>query len=455
MHLPCPLYRHLILALLAAAFFYPETAAAEDATPRPNIVVILADDLGIGDLGCFGQKVLKTPALDAMAAEGIRFTQFYTGGAEDSMSRCVMLTGRHSGRAALRGGAGKGAIIPPGDQTAASLLKTAGYATACIGKWGIGAPDKLTAPNEAGFDHFFGQLNSSTPLVRDGKVVQPAGETTNPPAKADHAPTLLLEDALSFVRAHQKTPFFLYLALNSPRATQARDLGEFANAEWPEPEKAFAAAVRDVDQSAARIVALLKELAIEKNTLVIFTSDAGPHEEGGHKADFFDSNGVYRGISGDVTEGGIRVPMIAWWPGVIAPGSENDRQWYLGDLISTAAELAGVKPPEGLDSDSLVTALRTPPTGDKWKRKGRLYWESLTGETEQTLRFGKWKAMRSPILTGTVRLYDMSHDYGEKRDHTSRPDLTNHATNLLNASRQPDADVQPAKPSEKAEAAPR
>ena len=403
-----------------AAALYCVTAsfgAEPDLSRRPNIVVILADDLGYGDLGCFGQKMLKTPALDAIAAEGMRFTQFYAGSANDAASRCVLLTGRHAGHAAVRGNSPKLVMIPPGQPTVASLLKGAGYATACVRNSAAGSAHGFTEPKALGFDH-----------------VPTSSE-------ADDASDMLVENGLQFIRGHQKVPFFLYLALDAPaHGARVDDLGEFADEDWPDAEKRFAAMVRDLDRHVGRVAGLLKELGLATNTLVIFTSDNGPHETGGHKAEFFDSNGKFRGIKGGLTEGGIRVPMIAWWPGTVPAGAENDRQWYVGDLLATAAELAGVKPPERLDSDSFVAALRGQPSQDQWKRKSRLYWECYDGATAQAVRFGKWKAMRAPMFTGPIELYDLSNDRGEIRNYAQRrPDLAKHATNLLNEEHESDA----------------
>jgi arylsulfatase A-like enzyme len=272
--------------------------------------------------------------------------------------RGVLLTGKHVGRAVVRGNSLKPIVIQPGQPTVASVLKAAGYTTGCIGKWGVGTPDNLTNPNDVGFDHFFGYVNmwhahNSYPefLIRNGKVEPLKNEVGAewkkfqdpklPDAgrgvaekRVQYAPKLFVDDALRFIRAHQREPFFLYLALNTPHANneagakgmEVPDLGEFAAKDWPEPEKGFAAIVRNLDRDTGRLLDLLKELRIAENTLVIFSSDNGPHQEGGHKADFFHSNGKFRGIKRDLTEGGIRVPMIAWWPGTIAAGGENDRQ---------------------------------------------------------------------------------------------------------------------------------
>ncbi len=344
---------------------------------RPNIVMILADDLGYSDLGCFGQKTLKTPRLDEMAKQGMRFTQFYAGCTVCAPSRCVLLTGRHGGRVVVRGNSTEPIVIQPGQPTVASVLKQAGYATACVGKWGVGTPDNLTNPNDVGFGHFFGYVNmwhahNFYPefLIRNGAVVplknivgekwKEFQDPTLPQTgrgvavkREQYAPDLLLDEALGFIREHRERPFFLYFAMNVPHANneagsagmEVPDLGEFAAMDWPEPEKGFAAMIRNIDRDTGRILDLLQELNIADNTLVIFTSDNGPHQEGGHQADFFDSNGPLRGYKRDLTEGGIRVPTIAWWPGTIAAGGEDDAHWYFGDLMATAAELAGVEPP--------------------------------------------------------------------------------------------------------------
>ncbi len=438
---------------------------------QPNIVLILADDLGYGDLGCFGQKTLKTPRLDAMAKQGMRFTQFYAGCTVCAPSRSVLMTGKHMGRTVVRGNSTKPIVIQPGTPTLASVLKKAGYQTACIGKWGIGTPDNFTNPNDVGFDHFFGYVNmwhahNFYPewLIRNGKVVKlknevapkwkkfqdpqsPTGGRGVANKKVEYAPDLFIDDALRFIRESKDKPFFLYFAMNAPHANneagkagmEVPDLGEFAHKDWPEPEKGFAAMIRNIDRDTGRIIDLLKELKIDQKTLVIFTSDNGPHQEGGHHADFFDSNGKLRGIKRDLTEGGIRVPTIAWWPGTIKPGGEDDAHWYFGDVMATAAELAGIDAPQDIDSDSFAGPLRGQPREKRWSRKSKMYWEFYERGSAQAVRFGKWKAIRKPMFTGDIELYDMSNDAGEKRDYAKRrPDLARHAKNLLDKMHEPD-----------------
>jgi len=462
--------RSVLLLVLSPLAVLSQPPADTANNRKPNLVIILADDLGYGDLGCFGQTMLKTPHLDQMAKDGMRLTQFYAGGGSGVPSRCVLLSGKHGGRAAIRGNTTSPAGLPVDQPTVASLLKKEGYATACIGQWGLGPEAKLTAPNDAGFDHFFGAVNlphANNPypefLIRNGKVEAlkneaapewkkwqdpklPHGGKGVAAKNVDYAPALIVSDALSFIRDNQKKPFFLYLALTAPHANgaagekglDAPDLGEFAAKDWPAAEKGFAAQVRDLDRDIGRVLGLLRELKLDQNTLVLFTSDNGPHNECGHKAEFFHSTGKMRGVKGELFEGSIRMPTIAWWPGTVTPDTQNDLQWYVGDLMATAADLSGAQIPAGLDSDSLVATLKGGEEKDKWKRKSPLYWETYDGKTAEAVRFGKWKAIRSPMVTGEIELYDMSNDTVEKRDYSKRRlDLTKHATNLLNKHHQP------------------
>ena len=459
----------LLIAVVASLFPGPVRAVGEKRPP--NIVLILADDLGYGDLGCFGQKVLKTPRLDAMAAQGMRFTQFYAGSTVCAPSRSVLMTGRHMGRTVVRGNSTKPIVLREHHPTVASVLKKAGYRTACIGKWGLGTPDKLSNPNDVGFDHFFGYVDmwhahNFYPefLIRNGEVQQLRNEVAprwksfqepgRPQAgrgvaikRVDYAPDLFIAEVEKFIRDSHREPFFLFHSLNTPHANneagskgmEVSDLGEFSDKDWPAPEKGFAAMIRNIDRDAGRILDLLKELKIEKDTLVIFSSDNGPHQEGGHRADFFDSNGPLRGTKRDLTEGGIRVPTIAWWPGTIDPGAEDDAHWYFGDLMATCAELAGVEPPANIDSDSFVAPLRGEPREKRWDRKSLMYWEFYERGSAQAVRFGKWKAIRKPMFTGKIELYDMSNDPGEKHDYSMRrPDLTRQAAGLMDRAHEGD-----------------
>ncbi|RZO17338.1 MAG: N-acetylgalactosamine-6-sulfatase, partial [Verrucomicrobiaceae bacterium] len=273
----------------------------------PNIVLILADDLGYGDLGCFGQKVLKTPRLDTMAKEGMKLTQFYAGCTVCAPSRSVLLTGRHMGRTVVRGNSTNPIVIKPGQHTLASVLKKADYATACVGKWGVGTPDNFTNPNDVGFDHFYGYINmwhahNFYPefLIRNGKVerlqneVAPKWKRWQDPKlpqagrgvavkKVQYAPDLFTKDAVRFIKENKEKPFFLYFAMNVPHTNneagnqgmEVPDIGEFAKEEWPEPEKGFAAMIQNIDRDVGQILDLITELDLAKDTLILFTSDNG------------------------------------------------------------------------------------------------------------------------------------------------------------------------------------
>ncbi len=461
--------RKYIIAAIFCLFFPHTISFAKER--KPNIILILADDLGYGDLGCFGQKTLKTPRLDTMAKEGMKLTQFYAGCTVCAPSRSVLMTGKHMGRTTVRGNSTKPIVIKPGQQTLATVLKKANYSTACIGKWGIGTPDNFTNPNDVGFDHFYGYINmwhahNFYPefLIRNGKIemlqneVAPKWKRWQDPKiaqagqgvaikKVQYAPDLFTQDALRFIRENEENPFFLYFAMNVPHTNneagnqgmEVPDIGEFAEKNWPEPEKGFATMIKNIDRDVGQIIDLVNELNLASNTLVIFTSDNGPHQEGGHRADFFNSSGPFRGMKRDLTEGGIRVPTIAWWPGKIKANTTNDHQWYFGDFMKTFAELAGTKAPEDIDSDSFLSTLQGNPPKKQWVRKSQLYWEFLERGSAQAVRFGKWKALRKPMFTGPIQLYDLSFDHEEKKDHAKlRPDLVKYAKNLLDQSHEPD-----------------
>jgi uncharacterized sulfatase len=456
----------------------PPAADADQQPARPpNIVLILADDLGYGDVGCFGQEKLKTPRLDAMAAEGMRFTQFYAGAPVCAPSRCVLLTGRHTGRCSIRGNSsrtGRPVSLAADEPTLATVLKKAGYTTGCVGKLGLGTSTDIDAPRTHGFDHFYGYLNNGHAhncfpefLYRNGAVDRlrnvlapqwsqrqdPVANITNAgrgvaEKKIDYAPDLLAADALRFIRDHKDRPFFLLFALNTPHANnegenagmEVPDYGEFAGEAWPDAEKGFATMIRHMDRDVGRILDLLQELQLADDTLVLFTSDNGPHAEGGHDPEFFASNGRLRGIKRDLLEGGIRVPTIAWWPGVIPPGSVSDVPWYHGDVLATAAELAAAEVPDGASGDSFVSAMKGTAESQPWARKSPLYWEFYEGAGAQAVRFGTWKAIRTPIFTGAVQLFDISNDAAESHDHSQRrPDITRHASSLLDRHHTPDA----------------
>jgi len=425
--------RSFILIVIAAFAFNTATAQT-----KPNIIFIQADDLGYGDLSCYGQRKFKTPNIDRLAAEGLRFTQYYAGGTVCAPSRSALMTGQHTGHTRIRGNA-RYPLLPE-DVTVAEVLKSApgapggGYKTALIGKWGLGEAGTTGVPNRQGFDYFFGYLNQRhahnyypTFLWRDEERVnlrnvvpdedeEGSGNSTN---RVDYTHDLMAEEALRFIEGNSGGPFFLYLAFTIPHANneaknkgmEVPDLGEFANKDWPDQEKAKAAMITRMDRDVGRLMALLKKLGIDDNTLVFFTSDNGPHREGGADPDFFDSNGPLRGIKRDLYEGGIRAPMIARWPKRIKAGAKSDQVWAHWDFLPTAAEVAGVKPPANIDGISMLNAL----LGLRQRNHEFLYWEFHERGFAQAVRMGDWKAVRKSA-DSPLELYDLKNDLGEQSD---------------------------------------
>lgn len=452
------------LVLVCCAWF-PTSGMAAD--PKPNIIFVLADDLGYGDLGCYGGAVIQTPCLDRMSAEGMRFTDFYAGSTVCAPSRCVLMTGRHLGNARVRGNAANPMhqSLLAEDVTVAEALKTAGYTTALIGKWGLGEPGTPGLPNDQGFDYFFGYLSQthahnyypeSLWLNRE-KVflrneVQQIGSGLGGAAtkKVDYSHDLFVADALQYIRDHQAAPFFLYLALTTPHANnEARgahgdgqevpDYGQYADLDWPNPDKGQAAMVSRMDRDMGRIFDLLKALDLDERTLVIFSSDNGPHREGGNDLERFRPSGPFRGIKRALYEGGIRVPMIARWPGRVPEGSTSSHIGYFGDWMATACEIAGIAPPEeGLDSISFLPAL-TGRAGEQAKHP-YLYWEFYEQGSRQAVRDGVWKAIRQPMFEGVIELYRLDLDPGEERDLASgHPEVVRSMGALMDAAHTPSA----------------
>ncbi|UCH36678.1 MAG: arylsulfatase [Armatimonadota bacterium] len=392
---------------------------------KPNIIFILADDLGYGNLGCYGQKLVKTPELDRMAAEGIRFTQHYAGSTVCAPARCALMTGLHTGHARVRGNA----RVPllPEDVTVAEVLKSAGYATGIVGKWGLGEPDTTGVPNRQGFDYWFGYLNQGHAhnyypdyLWRNEERVEIPGNADGKQGVYSH--DLFTDEALDFVTRSKDNPFFLYLAYTIPHANnelsretgdgmEVPDYGPYAGESWPQVEKGFAAMVTRMDRDVGRLVSLLQEHGIDEDTVILFTSDNGPHREGGHNPEFFNDSGPLRGMKRDLYEGGIRVPMIARWPGKIRPGTVSDQVWAFWDFLPTAAEIAGAEPPAGIDGISMLPAL----LGKSQKNAEHLYWEFFEGGFQQAVRVGDWKAVRRPPYAG-IELYDLANDLREEHN---------------------------------------
>lgn len=428
----------VILATLALA----GTAQAQ-GTRRPNIIYILADDLGYAELGCYGQKKIRTPNLDKMAAQGLRFKQHYAGNAVCAPSRCVLMTGLHSGHAQIRNNR---ETKPDGQQpiaadtlTIARLLKNAGYVTGMIGKWGLGMHDSTGDPQKQGFDHFFGyncqrhaHNHYPTFIWRNAQKVPLEGN----PGKAtgaQHTHDLFEKEALEFIRKNKDKPFFLYLPFTIPHvALQVPDdsLAEYKG-KWDDPpylgkkgyqphdhpRAAYAGMVTRMDRTIGRILDLLRELGLDDDTVVLFSSDNGPTHDGvgGSDSVFFLSAGLLRGFKGSLFEGGVRVPMIARWPGRIPPGRTTDLISGFQDVLPTLCEIAGAKAPEKLDGISMVPTL----LGKGTQRQHEfLYWEFPGYGGQQAVRLGDWKAIRQNMNKGNmqVQLFNLASDVGETTD---------------------------------------
>ena len=459
-------------ALLLALLTPLESLAAP--ARQPNLIWIMADDLGYGDLGCYGQKVTVTPHLDRMASEGLRFTQFYAGATVCAPSRSVLMTGRHHGRTRVRGNAGQtnpaAQALREGDTTVADALRSAGYATALIGKWGLGdvGAAERGLPRRHGFDHFFGYLNQThahnhfpdflwrneEKISLPNKVtpvgpVPGAGYATEAVVFADD---LFADEALKFVANHQQRPFFLYWSMVIPHANNERsrelkngahvpDFGPYAGKDWPEPDKGQAAMITRMDSYVGRMLAHLRNLGLAENTLVIFTSNNGPHNESNHDLPRFQPSGPLNGIKRSLTDGGIRVPAIAWWPGTVRPGVSGHVA-YFGDWFATAAELAGATSPADLDSVSFAPTLRG---AAKQPVHEFLYWEfHERGFSQAALYQGRWKGIRERSLSAPVALYDLREDVGERTNVASRhPEIAARIDAYLKTARSDSPDWKP------------
>ncbi len=442
-------------------------ASAAAQAPRPNIIFILADDLGYGELGSYGQKKIKTPHLDRMAAEGMRFTQFYAGNTVCAPSRSVLMTGLHMGRTRVRGNAGGRNMLAQtlrtGDTTVAHVLQRAGYATTLVGKWGLGEVGSEGEPTKMGFDDYFGFLNQTHAhnhfpnfLLRDGKKVPlandlvPVGETEGAGYSVQrvvYADDVCAQEALATITRLKDRTFFLYVSLVTPHANNERsrvlgegnevpDHGIYAKEPWPETARNHAAMVSRLDRDVGELLGHLKKLGLDERTLVMFSSDNGPHKEGGPDYDpaFFEVSGPLTGLKRSLTDGGIRVPFLARWPGKIRAGAVSDHVGYFGDLMATWAELGGGKTPEKLDSISLVPTLLGRGAQPKHPH---LYWEFYEqGVSQAVLIEGRWKALRLRSLTAPVQLFDLHNDIAEKTDVAAKhPALVARALEIFRTDR--------------------
>lgn len=432
----------VLLSLLLSA---PGTVAAAE---RPNVIFILADDLGYGDLGSYGQTVIQTPELDRMAGDGIRFTHFYAGATVCAPSRSVLMTGQHTGHTHVRGNAGgpdmTAQSLRDEDVTVAEVLKSAGYSTALFGKWGLGEVGLEGHPLKQGFDTFFGYLNQvhahnyypeflwrglqKAPLSnRVQRVPRTYGGFRGGWAteRNEYSHDVIMREAMTWLQEQRESPFFLYLSLTIPHANnegtrgvgdgaEVPEYGAYDREDWPNPDKGQAAMITRMDRDVGALLGQLAELGIDEKTLVMFSSDNGPHNESNHDLLRFRPSGELRGIKRDLYDGGIRVPFVAWWPGRIQPGRVSDHIGYFGDLMATVADLSGADTPAGTDSVSFLPTLLG--QANEQETHEYLYWEFYEGGSAQAVRLGRWKGVRKPMFTGRIELYDVLRDPAETYD---------------------------------------
>jgi arylsulfatase A-like enzyme len=461
-----------LLLLTACSGVANKTVVVQAKPTQPNIIYILADDLGYGDLSCYGQERFLTPNIDRLATSGMLFTQHYSGATVCAPSRSALMTGLHTGHTFIRGNQ---EVMPEGQhplpdsiRTLAEAMKEAGYVTGAFGKWGLGFPGSEGDPNNQGFDTFFGYncqrlghhyypyhlRSNQDSLVLDANVGQQKGM---------YAPDLIHERTMAFLEANKDTSFFLYVPsiiphaeLIAPDSILESYLGKYQpetpysgldggpgyrNGRYESqstPHAAFVAMVRILDRQVGEIVRLVEELGIADNTLIIFTSDNGPHREGGADPDYFDSNGPYRGTKRDLYDGGIRVPMIAAWPGKIAAGSRSGHISAFWDIFPTFADLAAAEGPATTDGISMVPTLLA--QGEQPQHE-YIYWEFHEKGGRQAVRQGKWKAVRYNIQkdpNSALQLYNLEEDPGEEHDlATGFPDKELELRQLMDGARTP------------------
>ena len=426
----------LVLLALAASSFTDPSYAAPSSAEKPNIIYILLDDAGYGDLGCYGQRKFSTPNIDRLATEGMKFTDHYSGSTVCAPTRCSLLTGLHTGHCFVRGNK---EVMPEGQSpmpadtiTIPRLLQEAGYATGMFGKWGLGAPGSTSDPAKH-FHRFYGyncqrEAHTYYPLHlwSDDQKVALDGKT--------YSHDLIMTEALKFVRTNRERSFFCYMSVTIPHAAMhvpeestapfrktfaefENKIGKYRGPVVRNPVAAFAGMMTRLDQGVGELLALLQQLGLDDKTLVMLSSDNGPHKEGGHMPDFFDSNGPFRGHKRDLYEGGIRVPLLARWPGTITAGATSDLMSAHWDMLPTFCELANAETPTGLDGISIVPTLLG---NDEEQRPHEfLYWEFTERGKSQAARIGKWKGVRVNLKKNpdaAIELYDLATDIAESND---------------------------------------
>jgi arylsulfatase A len=454
----------IAVATIIVAITLSTGSATSVAQRKPNIIFIHADDLGYGDLSCYGQQKFQTPNIDRLASEGARFTDYYSGNTVCAPSRAALMTGFHSGHGYIRG---NGDIpLRPEDVTVGEVLKGAGYKTAVIGKWGLGTADTTGRPDKQGFDESFGFLDHTHAHRQYTDHLWKNGEVFKVDLEKDYVSDLFAQAALDFIAKNKANPFFIYLAFTVPHAeirapeeVVKPHRGKFAEAPFTnakadavathppsrvrrptigyrsqaEPYATFAGMVTRMDDQVGQLMTKLKELGLDKDTIIFFTSDNGPHKEGGANPEYFDSNGPLRGIKRDMYDGGIRVPMIVRWPGKVKAGQVSKQVWAHWDFLPTAAELAGMQAPANIDGLSMLPML----LGKKQRQHDFLYWEFHERGFEQAVRMSDWKGVRH-APDAPLELYDLKTDIGEQNNvATKHPEAVKKIEDYLKTVRTP------------------
>jgi arylsulfatase A-like enzyme len=393
---------------------------------RPNVVFFIFDDLGYGDLGCYGQQHIQTPNVDRVAREGMRFSDAYAGGSVCAPSRSCLMTGLHTGHTPVRANAG---TVPLRDEdvTLAEVLKKAGYASGGFGKWGLGDARTPGAPTRQGFDEFVGyyhQMHAHSyypEYLWDGeKRLDLKGNAGG--ARREYSADLIAERSFDFLRRHHDAPFFLYCCYTLPHARfEAPDVKPYEDRPWPEGHKTYASMVTRADRYLGRLTGLLKDLRLEDNTLLVVTSDNGAHFGAEKGFEFFRSNGALRGQKGEFYEGGIRVPMLARWPGRVPAGRVSAHPWAFWDVLPTLCDVSGAETPRGIDGRSVWPVMQ----GKAAAPAPYLYWEDCTYNRQQNrvqpapaaqaARMGRWKAVR-PKRGAAIEIYDLATDISETKN---------------------------------------
>ena len=430
----------IVCACFIAAVFLPAKLSAQSTARKPNIIFILADDLGYGNLTSYNPKSpVPTPAIDKMAKEGTKFTRFYAGSTVCAPSRASLMSGQHMGHAYVRGNGN--VSLRPQDSTLAQQMKKSGYTTGMFGKWGLGLENEPGAPHLKGFDNFYGYL-----LQRHAHYyfTDHLFEIQNSQLKkveldsSQYTQDLIVDKVLTFIKENKEKPFFLYLPITLPHAelkVPEALMKKYRNADGsskfgPEkpyyqkgqsyhtqlqPRAAFAAMIDKMDYDVGRVLQLVKDLGLDENTYIFFTSDNGPHQEGGGDPEFFNSSGRLRGVKRDLYEGGIRVPMIVRAPGKVPAGKTRDDIWAFWDIMPTLNELGGSKAPQNIDGLSFVNAL----SGKAQKQKHEyLYWQFNEGEFKEAVLQDNWKLIRykEKGKAEILELYNLSTDIAEKHN---------------------------------------